>query len=99
MASRSSTRKGNALPKLDMTDVTDLPNVDAALFTVPSQAQLQTNPVSTHPPRILLLYGSLRERSFSRLLSEEAARLLQAMGCETRTFDPHGLPLAEYRLF
>jgi len=80
------------LTKLDMSD---LPNIDAALFAVPAQAQLQANPVSTHPPRILLLYGSLRERSFSRLLSEEAARLLTAMGAETRTFDPHGLPLAD----
>ncbi len=80
------------MPKLDMSD---LPNIDAALFAVPAQAQLQANPVSSHPPRILLLYGSLRERSFSRLLSEEAARLLTAMGAETRTFDPHGLPLAD----
>ena len=75
--------------------MSDLPNIEAALFAVPAQAQLQANPVSTHPPRILLLYGSLRERSFSRLLSEEAARLLTAMGAETRTFDPHGLPLAD----
>jgi arsenical resistance protein ArsH len=80
------------LTKLDMSD---LPNIDAALFAVPAQAQLQANPVSSHPPRILLLYGSLRERSFSRLLCEEAARLLTAMGAETRTFDPHGLPLAD----
>ena len=47
------------------------------------------------PPRILLLYGSLRERSFSRLCVEEAARLLQAMGCETRIFDPSDLPLTD----
>ena len=72
-----------------------LPNLDPALFAVPSQAALHSGPSSTHPPRILLLYGSLRERSFSRLLSEEAARLLTAMGAETRTFDPHGLPLAD----
>nr|WP_315226904.1 arsenical resistance protein ArsH [uncultured Albidiferax sp.] len=62
---------------------------------MPTQAALHATPPSTHPPRILLLYGSLRERSFSRLLSEEAARLLTAMGAETRTFDPHGLPLAD----
>ena len=78
--------------------MTDLPNLDAALFAIPDAAKLQT-PVNkaylSHPPRILLLYGSLRERSFSRLLSEEAARLLTAMGAETRTFDPHGLPLAD----
>ena len=70
-------------------------NTDPALFHVPTQATLQATPPSTHPPRILLLYGSLRERSFSRLLSEEAARLLTAMGAQTRTFDPHGLPLAD----
>lgn len=46
-----------------------------------------------HPPRILLLYGSLRERSYSRLCVEEAARLLRRMGCETRIFDPSDLPL------
>jgi arsenical resistance protein ArsH len=48
----------------------------------------------THPPRILLLYGSLRERSYSRLLVEEAARLLRTMGAETRIFDPRDLPMA-----
>lgn len=47
---------------------------------------------STHPPKILLLYGSLRERSYSRLLTLEAARLLQSMGAETRVYDPAGLP-------
>jgi arsenic resistance protein ArsH len=47
------------------------------------------------PPRILLLYGSLRERSFSRLAVEEAARLLQWFGCETRIFDPSDLPLPD----
>jgi arsenic resistance protein ArsH len=47
------------------------------------------------PPRILLLYGSLRERSFSRLCAEEAARLLQFFGCETRIFDPSTLPLPD----
>lgn len=47
------------------------------------------------PPRILLLYGSLRERSYSRLVVEEAARLLQFFGCETRIFDPSDLPLPD----
>lgn len=47
------------------------------------------------PPRILLLYGSLRERSYSRLCVEEAARLLQLFGCETRIFDPSTLPLPD----
>jgi arsenical resistance protein ArsH len=47
------------------------------------------------PPRILLLYGSLRERSFSRLAVEEAARLLQFFGADTRIFDPSDLPLPD----
>jgi len=47
------------------------------------------------PPRILLLYGSLRERSYSRLAVEEAARLLRYFGCETRIFDPADLPLPD----
>ena len=70
-----------------------LSNLDPALFIVPTLAN--TAKPSTHPPRILLLYGSVRERSYSRLASEEAARLLQAMGCETKTFNPSGLPLPD----
>ncbi|WP_246538708.1 arsenical resistance protein ArsH [Nissabacter archeti] len=49
----------------------------------------------THPPRILMLYGSLRERSYSRLTTEEAARLLTAMGAEVKVFNPSGLPLPD----
>lgn len=49
----------------------------------------------THPPRILLLYGSLRERSYSRFATQEAGRLLRHFGCETRIFDPTGLPLPD----
>ncbi|MCB9670757.1 MAG: arsenical resistance protein ArsH [Alphaproteobacteria bacterium] len=50
-------------------------------------------PRSTHPPRVLMLYGSLRERSYSRLLAEEAARVLEELGCEVRWFHPHHLPM------
>ena len=68
-------------------------NIDRSLFHVPTHPPSGNS--SSHPPRILLLYGSVRERSFSRLASEEAARLLQAMGAEARTFDPRGLPLPD----
>src|SRR3990167_1868472 len=47
---------------------------------------------SPHPPRILILYGSLRATSYSRYLSEECGRVLTAFGAEVRTFDPRGLP-------
>ncbi|MBB4346993.1 arsenic resistance protein ArsH [Rhizobium cellulosilyticum] len=50
---------------------------------------------STHKPRILILYGSLREVSYSRLLAFEVHRLLERMGCEVRIFDPAGLPLPD----
>lgn len=73
----------------------DLPQLDAALFRVPDASLLQPVRPSTHPPRIVLLYGSLRARSFSRLLVEEAARLLTAMGADVRIFNPSGLPLPD----
>lgn len=72
--------------------MSDLPNIESALFNQPDLNQLKINEMINHPPKILLLYGSLRERSFSRLLAEEAERLLKAMGCETRFFNPMGLP-------
>lgn len=66
-----------------------LPALDRSLL--PRPAQLYT----PHPPRILLLYGSLRERSYSRLAVEEAARILQYLGADTRIFDPRDLPLPD----
>ncbi|MCA7890032.1 NAD(P)H-dependent oxidoreductase, partial [Burkholderia contaminans] len=73
----------------------DLSQLDATHFRVPDAAELRPAAPSTHPPRLLLLYGSLRERSFSRLLVEEAERLLTAMGAEVRVFNPSGLPLPD----
>ncbi|MBU4611921.1 arsenical resistance protein ArsH [Achromobacter sp. GG226] len=70
----------------------ELLHVDADSFHRPTLAQLLPAERATHPPRILLLYGSVRERSYSRLVTEEAARLLQALGAEPRIFDPRGLP-------
>ena len=72
---------------------------------MPALDPLRLDPIGTralaapddpgHPPRLLLLYGSLRARSFSRLVAEEAQRLLRAYGCEPRLFDPRGLPLPD----
>jgi arsenic resistance protein ArsH len=69
------------LPALDRRYLIERPAVDLGPFD--------------HPPRILLLYGSLRPRSFSRLATEEAARLLQLFGAETRIFDPSDLPFPD----
>lgn len=48
-----------------------------------------------HPPRILVLHGSLRESSFSRKLANEVARLLEVLGCDVRSYDPKGLPVRD----
>lgn len=73
----------------------DLPSLATEHFQLPDIAQLMPATRATHAPRFLLLYGSLRERSYSKLLTLEAARLLEAMGAETRVFDPRGLPLPD----
>ena len=62
----------------------DLPQVAVEHFHVPDPARLHSATPATHAPRILMLYGSLRERAFSRLLTEEAARLLRAMGADPK---------------
>ncbi|MEM8750295.1 MAG: arsenical resistance protein ArsH [Pseudomonadota bacterium] len=73
----------------------DLPNIEVDSFHQAETDRLTLASAPSHPPRILLLYGSLRKRSFSRLVAEEAARLLREMGAETRIFDPTGLPLPD----
>lgn len=59
-------------------------------LAIPAFADLK---IRTDPPRILMLYGSLRERSYSRLLAKEAARVLVDLGCEVRFFHPRDLPV------
>ncbi len=73
----------------------DLPNIDPELLDVPDLDKLGLPAGPEHKPRILLLYGSNRERSYSRLLVQEAARLLERFGAETRIFNPSGLPLPD----
>ena len=73
----------------------EVPQLDMQAFDRPDMQRLMPAARASHPPRILLLYGSLRDRSYSRLLTEEAARLLQHMGAETRVFDPRGLPMPD----
>lgn len=73
----------------------DLPNIDPDLLDMPDLDKLALPAGPEHRPRILLLYGSNRERSYSRLLVQEAARLLERFGAETRIFNPSGLPLPD----
>ena len=71
-----------------------LPNLDESAFEAVDTGQLAADP-NAEPPRILLLYGSLRERSYSRLAAEEAARILRRLGASTQLFNPSGLPLPD----
>ena len=75
--------------------MTDTPQLSEEHFQAPDADQLFPTDRPAHAPRVLLLYGSLRPRSFSRLMTEEAARVLKRLGAETRTFDPSGLPLPD----
>ena len=79
-------RRGSAL--------SDLPAASIGHLRLPDTDALRP-PLSAHAPRILILYGSLREVSYSRFLAHEARRLLEHFGCEVRVFDPKGLPLPD----
>ena len=80
------------MPDLDLTD---MPNVVAGALQPLDIAALIGPDEPDHPPRILLLFGSLRDTSYSRAAAEEGARVLRALGCETKFFDPSGLPLPD----
>ena len=71
----------------------DLHNVVHEHLHIPDGDKLAAS--TTHMPGIMLLYGSLRSRSYSRYLTMEAARLLEHFGAETKIYDPHGLPLPD----
>ena len=83
-------RKGVALVETSQT-----PNIQDAYFKSIQAEELYPLERAAHAPRILLLHGSVRKRSFSRLLNQEAARILNRLGAETRVFDPSGLPLPD----
>jgi arsenic resistance protein ArsH len=83
-------RRASALPDVNV----DLPAADLDHLRLPDLEALR-RPFSGHKPRILILYGSLRQVSFSRLLAMEAKRLLEHFGAEVRVFDPSGLPLPD----
>ncbi|AKH99308.1 arsenical resistance protein ArsH [Hoeflea sp. IMCC20628] len=74
-----------------MTD--DLPNIDGDSLQLPQTQRLALPGEPDHPARVLMLYGSLRIRSYSRFLTLEAKRVLEALGAEVRIYDPAGLPL------
>jgi arsenic resistance protein ArsH len=76
------------------TKISDLPNIVPEQLDIPTLDKLAPSGGFDHPPRILLLYGSLRERSFSRFLTEEAARILVHLGADVKVFDPLELPMA-----
>ncbi|WP_423824053.1 arsenical resistance protein ArsH [Salinisphaera sp. SPP-AMP-43] len=79
----------------DHSPFADLPNIDPEAFEPIDIDALKVSDAPGHPPRILILYGSLRPRSYSRFLAEEAERLLRCFGCEVQLFDPSGLPLPD----
>jgi arsenic resistance protein ArsH len=83
-------RRASALSDVNV----DLPAADLDHLRLPDLEALR-RPFSSHKPRILILYGSLRQVSYSRLLAMEAKRLLEHFGAEVKVFDPSGLPLPD----
>lgn len=72
----------------------DIPNLIEDEFRAPDLERLIPQ-ISGERPKILMLYGSLRQTSFSRAMTFEAERVLARLGAETRVFDPSGLPLPD----
>ncbi|MEO8838423.1 MAG: arsenical resistance protein ArsH, partial [Herbaspirillum sp.] len=76
-----------------MVKIPNLPNIVPEQLDIPTLEKLAPVGEMNHRPRILMLYGSLRERSYSRFLTYEAARILERFGAEVKIFDPNGLPM------
>lgn len=87
----SSTNKEHVLSETHGST----PNIDETCFRPIDDSTFSKASPIAHAPRILLLYGSVRARSFSRLAVQEAARILERFGAETRVFNPSGLPLPD----
>lgn len=87
-------RRASALSDSKPDHTKDLPAADLDHLRLPDLEALR-RPFSSHKPRILILYGSVRQVSFSRLLAMEAKRLLEHFGAEVKVFDPSGLPLPD----
>jgi arsenic resistance protein ArsH len=77
-----------------MNKIPNLPNINPEQLDIPNVEKLAPAGDLDHRPRILMMYGSLRERSFSRFLTYEAARILEHFGAEVKIFDPTELPMA-----
>ncbi|GAB2952655.1 arsenical resistance protein ArsH [Hafnia psychrotolerans] len=75
--------------------INELSNIQPEIFDNHISTERLSLTACRHAPRILMLYGSVRERSYSRLATEEAACLLMAMGAEVKIFNPSGLPLPD----
>ena len=75
--------------------MSDTYQIDENSFQPIDGERLRNSEQVSHKSKVLLLYGSLRERSFSRLMTEEAALVLSKLGAETKTFNPTGLPLPD----
>ncbi|SHM23711.1 arsenical resistance protein ArsH [Roseibium suaedae] len=83
------------MAEVEKPDAQAFPALEESCFHPLDEEQLLARHEFSHPPRVLLLYGSVRERSYSRFLTQEAARLLERFGAQTRIFDPSGLPLPD----
>ncbi len=81
--------------EFELMSVISTPQLEEDCFRQTDSDELFQPREAARPAKILLLHGSLRDVSYSRLVNEEAARILQKLGCETRIFDPRGLPLAD----
>ena len=83
------------MTKLNEISPSELPNLNYDQFNQIAREQLIKIDINEEPLKFLILYGSLRERSYSRFIAQEADRLVRFFGGETRIFNPRGLPLTD----